>query len=138
MTAMAMWISGGGLALCLGSMALADYRLDLVGTGLRDYYCTITVTLTNETNAPVTEINGYFLSFVGGKQVGRSKGSSFLNIAPDGTGSTIFETPNAPCDDVTRYEFVVNACRFDSEFAKRTECTMRIDAVAPLTNAEGL
>ncbi|MCV3272853.1 hypothetical protein [Roseobacter sinensis] len=48
--------------LMLATPALAEYRLEIAATGKRDYYCTITVALTNESDAPLTEINAFFLN----------------------------------------------------------------------------
>lgn len=126
------------LCLCSGSTALADYKLNLTETGLRDYYCTITVTLTNETDAALTEVNGFFLSFVEEEQVGRSKGSSFMNVPPGGIATAIFETPNAPCDDVTRYDFVIGACRVGAGFEDRSVCAERMAMEPPFGSALGL
>ncbi|QPH55634.1 hypothetical protein [Pontivivens ytuae] len=128
------------LALGLGSgtTAAADYRLTLTDTGLREYYCTITVTLTNETDAPLTEVNGFFLSFVEDEQVGRSKGSSFMNVPPGGAVSATFETPNAPCDEVTRYDFVIGACRLGSGFEDHSVCAGRMAMEPPFGSAAGL
>lgn len=64
------------LACAVPSFALAsDYVLSLSDTGKRAYYCTATITLENQTDAPLTEISGHFFTFVGDEQVGRSKGS---------------------------------------------------------------
>jgi len=68
------------LSVLIATPAAAEYRLALMDVGKRDYYCTITVELTNEGNEGLTEINAFFLSFVGGVQVGRSKGASFVNV----------------------------------------------------------
>ncbi|MGD1883904.1 MAG: hypothetical protein ACFB11_16550 [Paracoccaceae bacterium] len=127
-----------GIGMVIASPVRADYKLDLVETGLREYYCTITVMLTNNSDQPLTEINGYFLSYVGDMQVGRSKGNSFLNMEPGGSTEAIFETPNAPCDDVTRYDFVIGACRIGSGFEDRSVCLNRIDLETPFGTATGL
>lgn len=100
---------------------------------MQDYYCSITVELTNETDAPLAEINGHFFSFVGEESVGRSRGASFLNVPAGTSAEASFLTPNAPCDDVTSYGFVIGACRFDTAFADRSECAQRIVPVPPIS-----
>lgn len=115
----------------------ADYTLTLQDKGMRAYYCTITVSLENTTDAPLTEINGHFFSFLDDAQVGRSKGASFLNVAPGGQAEAVFETPNAPCDDVTAYHFVIGACRIESSFIDKADCAAMITPVGPITRAEG-
>ena len=119
----------------LTTAATADYVLSVEETGLRDYYCQVTVSLENTSDAALTEINGHFFSFVGDEQVGRSKGASFLNIAPGASAITIFETPNAPCDDVNRYEFVVGACRISTGFEDKALCAGRITGTGPIAGA---
>ena len=44
---------------------------------MREYYCTITLSLTNPSQETLTEINRFLLSYVGEDQVGRSKKASF-------------------------------------------------------------
>lgn len=103
-----------------------DYVLTITDTGLREYYCQITVELENKTDEQLTEISGYFYSYIGTEKVGRSKGAWFMNVPPGGTATATFETPNAPCDDVERHAFMVGACRFDAGFADKAECAARI------------
>lgn len=110
----------------------ADYALELQSTGLREYYCTITVTLENRTDAPLTEISGFFYSFRGDEQVGRSKGGWFMNVPAGGIAEATFETPNAPCEEVTRYDFVVGACRIGPDFEDKALCAERVLGVAPI------
>ena len=74
------------LSICAGPVA-AEYTLTLKDIGKRDYYCIITVELPNGTDEPLTEINAFFLNYVGETEVGRSKGASFANVAP-GTSAT--------------------------------------------------
>ena len=125
--------------LMLGSAAAADYRLKLVDVGKRDYYCTITVELENLSEAPLADINGFFLSYVDQEEVGRSKGASFLNVEPGGTASAVFETPHAPCTseatDVTSYRFMVGACRIGQSFIDRSDCASRIETAGPIAHA---
>jgi len=115
-----------------GAAAAEDYRLKLAHTGLRDYYCQITVTLENASDAPLTEINGHFYSYVGSENVGRSKGAWFMNVAPGETAAATFETPNVPCDEVDRYEFVLGACRIGPQFEDKSACLKRLGVTAPI------
>ncbi len=125
-------------AVLLAPPALADYRLDLADTGKRDYYCTITVALTNESAEPLTEVNAHFLSFVGDRLVGRSKGASFLDVPAGGSTEAVFETPNAPCEDVTAYHMVIGACRIGLGFEEKSLCATRMDLEAPFTSVDTL
>ena len=104
----------------------ADYELSIVGTGLREYYCQIDVALQNNTDETLTEISGFFYSFVGQAEVGRSKGAWFMNVPAGGSAQATFETPNAPCDDVQSYQFIVGACLFGPTFENKSECAKRI------------
>lgn len=124
------------LALSPSIASAADFVLNLEGKGLREYYCTITVSLTNNSDAPLTEISGYFLSYVGEDRVGRSKGTWFMNVAPGEAQQKIFETPNAPCDDVTRYDFMIGACRLGTGFEDVSVCAERIELMSPLSAVE--
>ncbi|MEM6758777.1 MAG: hypothetical protein AAF601_04800 [Pseudomonadota bacterium] len=116
---------------CLAGPVAAEYRVALTDTGKRDYYCTITVTLTNESAEPLTEVNAFFLNFIGEEQVGRSKGASFFNVAPGASASAVFETPNAPCQDVEYYEMIIGACRLGSSFEPKAVCANKILAEPP-------
>ncbi|MEL7203908.1 MAG: hypothetical protein AAFX07_08485 [Pseudomonadota bacterium] len=110
----------------------ADYKMSVTDTGLREYYCQLTVTLENTDDAPLGEISGYFYAYIGDEKVGRSKGAWFLNVDSGDTAEATFETPNAPCDTIERYEFVVGACRFEAGFEDKALCAQRIDFTAPL------
>lgn len=136
----ALLISAAGLVSVTSAYA-ADYRMTLTDIGQRDYYCTITVELENLSGMPLDDINGYFLSYVGEEEVGRSKGASFLNVGPGGRVSAIFETPNAPCTadttDVTRYRFFVGACRISQSFVDRAACAAQIETIMPIASAAG-
>ncbi|MGZ2257242.1 hypothetical protein [Roseobacter sp. A03A-229] len=118
--------------------ALADYRLEITETGKRDYYCTITVELTNDSAEPLTEINAFFLNYIGQEQVGRSKGASFFNVAPGASATATFETPNAPCAEVERYDMVIGACRLGASFAEKAICADRMALTAPFGTAAPL
>ena len=113
----------------------AEYTMKLTETGLRDYYCTITVEMTNDSTETVADVNGVFFSYVDDEQVGRSKGASFRNMEPGGVAQATFETPNAPCDDVTSYRFVVGACLIGRSFMDKGECAARIVVEPPIAEA---
>ncbi len=73
--------------------------------------------------------------------MGRSKGASFLNVAPGASVTAMFETPNAPCtaqaSEVTGYRFFVGACRIGQSFIDRDACAASIETVAPILSAAG-
>ena len=126
------------IAFCIAlpvAAAAEDYVLSLEGTGLREYYCQITVSLENQTDAPLTEISGYVNSYVGAEKVGRSKGSWFMGIAPGARAEATFETPDAPCDAVERYEFVVGACRIGARFEDQDHCAGLMGGTGQITVA---
>ena len=125
------------LTLVAPGAALADYKLEFEGTSFREYYCGVTLTMTNESEAHLTEINGFVASMIDGEQVARSRGMSFLNLAPGDSATKLFEAPNAPCDEATEYVFIVGACRFDASFAPQADCAARIDGVAPVAEEAG-
>jgi hypothetical protein len=119
-------------AVAVAAPAFADYRLELEGTSFRKYYCGVTLTMTNESDDTLTEIAGFVASMVDGEQVARSRGMSFLNLAPGESASNLFEAPNAPCDEATEYVFIVGACRFGPGFSPQQDCADRIVGVAPV------
>ena len=123
------------LALMLATPALAEYRLEFNGTSFREYYCGVTLTMTNEGDETLTEINGFVASMIDGEQVARSSGMSFLNLAPGQSDTQLFEAPNAPCDAATEYVFIVGACRFGPSFAPQEDCAALIRGVAPVAEA---
>lgn len=129
-------IMAAALGLAAGTAAgaqAAEFELSLGEVGLREYYCTAEMTLTNRTDAPVLEVSGHFFLYVGEDQVGRSKGTWFMNLAPGESVTAVFETPNAPCEDVDRYAFVVGACRLEGPgFEPVTACATRIAGTAPV------
>ena len=131
------YLACGMLMILAANSASADYAIALQDKGLRDYYCTITVRLQNNTDAPLTEINGHFFSFVGEHEVGRSKGASFMNVAPGEIALATFETPNAPCEDVTSYRFVIGACRVGAGFIDKSDCAALIETAVPIDGAAG-
>ena len=132
--------------IALGTLAsgpvLADYTLALTETGKRDYYCTITVALTNHGEETLTEINAFFLNYIGADQVGRSKGASFMNVEPGASVSATFETPNAPCSatttDVESYEMIIGACRIGGGFEDKAVCVDRMVLAPPFKAAAAL
>lgn len=123
--------------LCLSAApAMAeDYHMTLIDTGKREYYCQIMVTLENKSESQLTEISGYFYSYKDGEKVGRSKGTWFMNVPAGETAEAVFETPNAPCEEVDRYEFVVGACRFGQSFEQQELCADKIHFSNPLALA---
>lgn len=121
-----------------GGVAASDYVLSLLDTGQREYYCTATIALENQTDEPLTEISGYFFTFVGDQKVGRSKGSWFMNVAPGGSATATFETPNAPCTEIDRYDFVIGACRIDAGFMDKAECASLIGGSDPINSVSAL
>ena len=123
------------LLLLVSSPVAADYRLEFEGTSFREYYCGVTLTMTNESDEALTEINGFVASMIDGEQVARSRGMSFLNLAPGESGTRLFEAPNAPCDEATEYVFIVGACRFGASFSPQSECAARIVGVAPVAES---
>jgi hypothetical protein len=119
-------------AACVAGPAFADYLLEFEGASFREYYCGVTLTMTNESDETLTEINGFVASIIDGEQVARSRGMSFLNLGPGESASNLFEAPNAPCDEATEYVFIVGACRFGPGFSPQRECADRIVGVAPV------
>ena len=113
-------------ALAGGPARAADFVLSLTDTGKREYYCQIMVTLENRSDAVLTEVSGHFFSYLGDAEVGRSKGAWFMNVPPGGRAEAVFETPNAPCDAVERYAFVIGACRLGPDFAPQSVCAERM------------
>lgn len=130
-------ISNSALFLLVAIPTQADYALEFEGTSFREYYCGVTLKLTNESDAPLTEINGFVASFIGDEQVGRSRGASFNNLSPGESASALFEAPNAPCDEATEYEFIVGACRIDASFSPKAECATRIRGIDPVKKTAG-
>lgn len=115
-----------------------DFTLRVTDTGQREYYCTVTVALENVSGAPLTEISGFFFTFADDAQVGRSKGSWFLNVAPGDTAEAVFETPNAPCAEIDRYDFVIGACRIGQSFDAKSVCAERIGVEQPISRVTAL
>ncbi|MEM1073164.1 MAG: hypothetical protein AAF665_16985 [Pseudomonadota bacterium] len=119
--------------LFMTATALAsDFHMKLIDQGMREYYCQITVELENKSDKTLTEVSGYFYNYIGQERVGRSKGTWFMNVAPGEISSAKFETPNAPCTDEVRYEFVVGACRLGPTFEDVAVCTDLLRFTDPL------
>lgn len=104
----------------------ADFALSLSSTGKRDYYCVVSVVLENRSTAPLTELSGYFLSYVGEEKVGRSKGAWFINMPAGSRVEATFETPNIPCEAVDRHVFTIGACRIGAGFEDPAVCADRL------------
>ena len=117
------------------SAKAADFRMSVVETGVRSYYCTMTVRLENGAAGTVNDLNGYFVLYAGDDQVGQSRATSFLNVAPGTVSDTIFEAPNAPCAEITGASFVVGACRIDQSFRDLADCADRLETTLPIREA---
>ena len=124
-----------GIAASAASANAADIRMSVVETGIRSYYCTMTVRLENGTADTVNDLNGYFVLYAGADQVGQSRANSFLDVAPGATSEAIFEAPNAPCAEITGVSFVVGACRIDRSFRDRVTCASRLETTSPIQEA---
>jgi len=122
----------------LATPSFAEYRLEFEKTSFREYYCGVTLTMTNDSEETLVEINGFVASFTGDEQVGRSRGASFLNLKPGESATHIFEAPNAPCDEATSYKFLVGACRFGPSFADKEDCAALIRGIAPVQDIAGV
>ena len=130
------WAASAVLAMSViwtqPASAETNFELELKETGKRDYYCTATFALTAQASAAFQDVNGYFYVFVDDDQVGRSKGASFRFGDGEASASAVFETPNAPCDEVNGYRFVVGACMRGNSFMDRAACASAITPVAPV------
>lgn len=102
------------------------YTMEQTETGLREYYCQATFTMKSDCPSRFADINGFFYVYIGDDEVGRSKGASFQFSKDETEATALFETPNAPCDDIDGYEFVVGACMEGRSFADRNECAATI------------
>jgi hypothetical protein len=56
-----------------------------------------------------------------------------MGVSPGGRTEAIFETPNAPCDAVERYEFVVGACRIGAGFEDQRHCAGLMGGIGRIT-----
>lgn len=125
------------LALCcaLGATAAAAQSFEIAAehAGFREYYCVTRGTLTNTGSEPIQELNGYFLLYEDGEEVGRSRGSSFLALDPGASAEARFEAPNAPCDTADEYHFIVNACMRDGSFFDRGDCADMVTGTEAVT-----
>lgn len=117
-------IAGPGVA-----WADSAFQVDAGHEGFREYYCVTLGSLTNTGAVPIREINGYFVIFQAGEEIGRSRGTSFLNVGPGETAEARFEAPNSPCDQADAYEFVVSACMRDQSFIDKAACASEIVGV---------
>ena len=124
-----------GVLASAASAEAADFRISVVETGVRSYYCTMTVRLENGAADTVNDLNGYFVLYAGDDQVGQSRASSFINVAPGAAADTVFEAPNAPCAEITGVSFVVGACRIDRSFHDRVDCAGRLETMLPIREA---
>ena len=89
----------------------------------------------SETIAQLVSLDPDIIHFSGhGTKVALSV-ENYSNTDKEQAKNSTFLTPNAPCDDVSAYEFVVGACRFDASFADKGECAARIAPEAPITEA---
>ena len=115
------------LALAAGPVAAQPaFTVDAEHSGFRDYYCVTKGTITNTGSEPLREINGYFIIYENGEETARSRGTSFLDLAPGESVEALSEAPQAPCDTATSYAFVVNACMEGCSCMDRTECAVMI------------
>lgn len=126
------------ISLTIINHAWAEYQIEFEGTGFREYYCGVKLKLTNKSDQNLTEINGFVLSFIGAEQVGRSRGSSFFNVAAGDSQIKTFEAPHAPCDQATKFKFIVGACRLGSSFVPQQECADLIIGVEPVEQSAGV
>ena len=117
------------------SALAAEYRLSVVDTGTRDYYCTTTVRLDNGSAETLNDLNGFLVLLAGDVEIGRSRAGSFFALAPGAAADVTFDAPNAPCAEVTGLRFVVGACRIDQSFRDQADCAARIDPIAPIAEA---
>ena len=46
-----------------------------------------------------------------GRRPAAARGASSLAVPPGGAAEALSETPDAPCEEVDRTEFVLGACR---------------------------
>ena len=131
------YVAAAALAMLLCSTAAmaSDFRLSVVDSGLRDYYCTTTVRLENLSDSSLDDLNGFVLLLAGDEVLGQSRSSSFFGLGPGEVGDVTFDTPSAPCADVNGYRFVVGACRIDQSFQDRADCAGRLETLTPIHEA---
>ncbi|MEM1235273.1 MAG: hypothetical protein AAGH70_14220 [Pseudomonadota bacterium] len=137
---MKMTLARAGLAFLVAgphwagaALAGPSFTVDATHGGFRDYYCVTTGTITNTGDAPLREINGYFLMYEGGEESGRSRGTSFLALEPGARVEAGSDAPQAPCDTAESYVFVVNACMEGFNFIDRNECAAMIEPSGKVT-----
>lgn len=61
-----------------------------------------------------------------------------MNVPSGGTATATFETPNAPCTEIDRHDFVIGACRIEAGFIDKANCAARIGGVAPIGSVSTL
>ena len=109
-----------------GAMAEPSLTVDAEHAGFREYYCVTKGTITNTGDQTLREINGYFIIYENGVETARSRGASFMDVAPGATVEGLSDAPQAPCDTATSYAFVVNACMEGFSFIDRYACAAMI------------
>lgn len=125
--------AAGTMVLVSSPAYAADFELALKATGKRDYYCTATLEVTNTTSDVVLdEINGRVMLRSKDAPVGRSKGASLLAIPPGAAATATYETPDAPCEAIDGYTFVISICRIGGRFVDAADCAARISVAAPI------
>lgn len=130
-----IYLAGIALAGIALPATAADYRMSLIETGVRDYYCTFTTQLDNQSSEMLDDLNGYFVLSSGDDDVGESRSSSFLNTGSGSSTEVVFEAPNAPCGEIDSLRFVVTACRIGPSFLDQTDCAARLETVMPIREA---
>ena len=121
------------LAFCLANVTLvqpaaaqATFEITAEHTGFREYYCVTTGTVRNTGSTTLQDLNGYFVLYLDGEEIGRARGTSFLGLTPGATVEARSEAPNGPCDIADAYHFVVNACMRDGRFIDRVACAAEV------------
>ncbi|MEM6728029.1 MAG: hypothetical protein AAF618_05985 [Pseudomonadota bacterium] len=124
--------------LALPTLAAAEpaFTIEAEHSGFREYYCVTRGMITNTGDAPLREINGYFLIYENGEETARSRGTSFLNLEPGATVEAFSEAPQAPCDTATSYVFVVNACMEGFSFMDRAECAAMVEGAGKVVEVK--
>ncbi|MEM9709332.1 MAG: hypothetical protein AAF871_11115 [Pseudomonadota bacterium] len=123
------------LLTILATPAAAEPALSVTAEhqGFREYYCVTKGTLTNTGTDPIREVNGFFRIFKAGVEVGHSKGTSFLGLAPGESMEALFEAPNVPCDTADEYHFIVSTCMEGTSFINRALCAENIAGSGTVT-----
>ncbi|MEM9318981.1 MAG: hypothetical protein AAGA70_08225 [Pseudomonadota bacterium] len=119
--------------LLAGPVLAQDLQLSAEHAGFREYYCVTEGALANQGSDTLQEVNGYFLLYRDGAEIGRSRGSSFLGLTPGATATARMEAPNSPCDTADEYRFIVNACMQDGRFIDRADCAGMLTGTGAVT-----